>query len=147
MKGLDNPVFSEQDDCTIPDESRCIQEKDMVDSVSHDSSSSNNRYTLPRPQSLNLSSIDNRHDFLLHDDLCTSQNSLDHNPGLHCQGLFNSAAVTHEVGSSLSMDSGNPHGTQSLESLDDRNHNTPNTSSASQACSVSTPISRYFTHY
>ncbi|KAJ7372882.1 Tyrosine-protein phosphatase non-receptor type 21 [Desmophyllum pertusum] len=142
VKGLDNPVFSEQDDCTLPDESRCIQEKDMVDSVSHDSSSSNNRYTLPRPQSLNLSSIDNRHDFLLHDDLCTSQNSLDHNPGLHCQGLFNSAAVTHEVGSSLSMDSGNPHGTQSLESLDDRNHNTPNTSSASQACSVSTLISR-----
>lgn len=143
VKGLVNPVFSEQD-CTVLHEKSCIQDKDMVDSVSRDSSSSVNRYTLPRPQSLNLSSTDNRHDLLLHDDLCASQDYLDQNQGLYCQGLLNKAAVTNEVGSSLSMDSGNPFGTQSLESLDERGHNTPpsNTSSG-EACSVSALMSRY----
>lgn len=144
MKGIDNPVFSEPD-CTIPDEKSFIQDKDTVDCVSRDSSSSSNRYTLPRPQSLNLSSMDNRHDFLLHDDLCASQNSLDQNQGLYCQGLLNKAAVTNQVGSSLSMDSGNPLGTQSLESLDERSHNTPpSNASSGEACSVGALISRYF---
>lgn len=139
MEGLINPVFSEPD-CAIPEERSRIQDKDMIGCVSRDSSISDNRYTLPRPQSVNLSSMDNRHDFLLRDDLCTSQNSLDQNQRLYSQGLFNNAAVNNEVGSSLSMDSGNPLGTQSLESLDDRGHNTtPNTSSG-EACSV---ISRY----
>jgi len=108
--------------------------------VSRDSSSSANRYTIPRPQSVNLSSMDNRHDFLLRDDLCSSQNSLDQNQGLYAQGLFNNAAVNNEAGSSLSMDSGNPLGAQSLESLDDRSHNTPPNTSSGEACS---DISRY----
>lgn len=138
VKGLVNPVFGEED-CTVPDE----QDKDTGDCVSRDSSSSTNRYTLPRPQSLNLSSVNNRHDFLLHDDLCVSQNSLDQNQGLYCEGLLNKAAVTNEVGSSLSMDSGNPLGTQSLESLDERSHNTPpsNTSSG-EACAADALILR-----
>ncbi|XP_020612952.1 uncharacterized protein LOC110051266 [Orbicella faveolata] len=107
----------------------------MVGCVSRDSSSSANRYTLPRPQSVNFSSMDNRNDFLLRDDLCTSQNSLDQNQGFYAQGLFNNAAVNNEVGSSLSMDSGNPLGTQSLESFDDRSHNTPPNRSSGEACS------------
>lgn len=139
MKGLVNPVFSEPD-CAIPEERSRIQDKHMVGCVSRDSSSSANRYTLPRPQSVNFSSMDNRNDFLLRDDLCTSQNSLDQNQGLYTQGLFNNAAVNNEVGSSLSMDSGNPLGTQSLESFDDRSHNTPPNRSSGEACS---DISRY----
>ena len=95
---------------------------------------------LRRPLSVNLSSMDNQNDFLLRDNLCTSQNSLDQNQGLYTQGLFNNAAVNNEVGSSLSMDSGNPLGTQSLESLDDRSHNTPLNTSSGEACS---DISRY----
>ena len=86
-----------------------------------------------------MSSMDNQNDFLVRDGLCTSHNSLDQNQGLYAQGLYNNAVVDNEVGSSLSMDSGNPLGTQSLESLDDRSHNTPNTSSG-EACS---DISRY----
>lgn len=139
MKGLVNPVFSEPD-CAIPEERSRIQDKHMVGCVSRDSSSSANRYTLPRPQSMNFSSMDNRNDFLLRDDLCTSQNSLDQNQGFYAQGLFNNAAVNNEVGSSLSMDSGNPLGTQSLESFDDRSHNTPPNRSSGEACS---DISRY----
>ena len=145
MTGLDNPVFTEHNG-TDPDKRFSIQDKDKTDSVSRDSSSSTNRYTLPRPQSLNLSSMNNGHDFLLRDDLCTSQNSLNQNRSLYSQGLFNGAAVTNEVGSSLSMDSGNPLGTQSLESLDDRSHNTPPSNTPSdQACSASTRVLRYFT--
>jgi len=139
VKGLVNPVFSEPD-CAIPEERSRIQDKHMVSCVSRDSSSSANRYTLPRPQSVNFSSMDNRNDFLLRDDLCTSQNSLDQNQGFYAQGLFNNAAVNNEVGSSLSMDSGNPLGTQSLESFDDRSHNTPPNRSSGEACS---DISRY----
>ena len=139
VKGLVNPVFSEPD-CTIPEESSHIQDKHIVGCVSRDSSSSANHYTLCRPQLMNLSSMDNQNDFLLHDDLCISQNSLDQNQGLYAHRLFNNAAVNNEVGSSLSMDSGNPLGTQSLESLDDRSHNTPPNTSSGEACS---DISRY----
>ena len=138
MKGLVNPVFSEAD-CAILEERSRVQDKHIVGCVSRDSSSLANRYTLRRPQSENLSSMDNRNDFLMRDGLCTSQNSIDESQGLYAQGLFNNAAVDNEVGSSLSMDSGNPLGTQSLESLDDRSHNTPNTSTG-EACS---DISRY----
>ena len=134
MKGVVNPVFSETDGAMSEERSH-IQDKLLVGCVSRDSSSSANRYTLPRPQSVNLPSMDNRNDFLVRDDLCTSQNSLDQN-----EGLFKNAAVNNEVGSSLSMDSGNPLGRQSLESLDDRSHNTPPNTSPGEACS---DVSRY----
>lgn len=134
MKGVVNPVFNEPDGAMSEERSH-IQDKLLVGFVSRDSSSSANRYTLPRPQSVNLPSMDNRNDFLVRDDLCTSQNSLDQN-----EGLFKNAAVNNEVGSSLSMDSGNPLGRQSLESLDDRSHNTPPNTSPGEACS---DVSRY----
>lgn len=138
VKGLVNPVFSEQD-CAIPEEKNRIQDKHIVDCVPRDSSSLANRYTLSRPQSVNMSSMDNQNDFLVRDGLCTSHNSLDQNQGLYAQGLYNNAVVDNEVGSSLSMDSGNPLGTQSLESLDDRSHNTPNTSSGEACSDISRP--------
>lgn len=133
VKGLVNPVFDVEKSFT--------EEKDMVDGVSRNSSSSSKApSTLPRPQSLNFSATNNRRDFLLHDNLCTSQNSLDHNQGLYSEGLYNSA-VTNEIGSSLSMDSGNPLGRQSLESLDDRSHSTRKTTSG-EVFSASTPTAR-----
>ena len=135
VTGLVNPVFD--DECQSYTEDR-----DVVDNVSHDSSSSFKALsTLPRPQSLNLSSVDNRHEFLLHNNLCTSQNSLDQNQGLYSRGLFNSAAFTNGVGSSLSMDSGNPLGTQSLESLDDRIHPSHNVSPG-DVCAATNPTAR-----
>ena len=82
-----------------------------------------------RPGSLNLSVKGAQPDeFPLHGGLFTSERSLGHSP--HENGLL-PGAVTSKVGSSLSMDSGNPlgasdlsHGTQSLESLEERNHHT-----------------------
>ena len=109
VEGLVNPVFD--------DESRTYtEERDLVDGVSSS--------PLLRPQSLNLSSTRNHRDLLLHN---ASLDSLDQAQALYRQGLLNSA-VTNEVGSSLSMDSGNPLGTQSLESLDDRTHSICNVS-------------------
>ena len=72
----------------------------------------------------------------IRDNLCTSQNSLDHKKGLYSEVLYN-RPVSNEIGSSLSMDSGNPLGTQSLESLDDRSHATNNVTS-DEACFTST---------
>lgn len=146
MTGLDNPVFTEHSGSGSDIDTRYsgIQHKDNTDCGSHDSSNSINRNTLPRPQSLNLSSVNSGHEFLLRDDFYTSQNSLDHNRSLYNHRLSNSATVTNEVGSSLSMDSGNPLGTQSLESLNDRSHNTPpSNASSDRACSSSVRVSRY----
>lgn len=145
VTGLDNPVFTEHSGSGSDTDTRYsgIQHKDNTDCGSHDSSNSINRNTLTRPQSLNLSSVNSGHEFLLRDDFCTSQNSLDHNRSLYNHGLSNSATVTNEVGSSLSMDSGNPLGTQSLESLNDRSHNTPpSNASSDRACSSSVRVSR-----
>lgn len=136
VTGLINPVFDVENQSYT-------ESRDAVDDVSCGSSSSLNEHSpFPRPQSLNLSSTDNRHEFLLHNKLCTSDNSLDQNQGLYSNGLFNSV-VTNEVGSSLSMDSGNPLGTQSLESLDDRGHANRNMPSG-QACAAAaaTPSTR-----
>lgn len=128
-KGLVNPVFD--------DEKSFTDEKDMADSVSRDSSSGSKRkISLPRPQSLNFSQANSQRDLLLRDNLCTSQNSLDHKKGLYSEVLYN-RPVSNEIGSSLSMDSGNPLGTQSLESLDDRSHATNNVTS-DEACFTST---------
>ena len=145
VTGLDNPVFTERSGTGSDTDTRYsgIQHKDNTDCVLRDSSNSTNRSTLPRPHSLNLSSVNSGHEFLLRDDFCTSQNSLDHNRSLYSHGLLNGATVTNEVGSSLSMDSGNPLGTQSLESLNDRSHNTPpSNASSDQACSPSVRVSR-----
>ena len=129
-KGLVNPVFD--------DEKSFTDEKDMADSVSRDSSSagSKRQIALPRPQSLNFSQANNQRDLLLRDNLCTSQSSLDQKQGLYREVLYN-RPVSNEIGSSLSMDSGNPLGTQSLESLDDRSHVTNNVTS-DEACFTST---------
>lgn len=128
-KGLVNPVFD--------DEKSFTDEKDMADSVSRDSSSGSKRQiSLPRPQSLNFSQANSQRDLLLRDNLYTSQNSLDHKQGLYSEVLYK-RPVSNEIGSSLSMDSGNPLGTQSLESLDDRSHATNNVTS-DEACFTST---------
>ena len=128
-KGLVNPVFG--------DEKSFTDEKDVADSVSRDSSSGSKRQvSLPRPQSLNFSQANNQRDLSLRDNLCTSQNSLDHKQGLYSEVLY-SRPVSNEIGSSVSMDSGNPLGTQSLESLDDRSHATNNVNS-DEACFTST---------
>lgn len=135
MTGLINPVFDDENQSYT-------ESRDAVDDVSCGSSSSLNEHSpFPRPQSLNLSSTDNRHEFLLHNKLCTSDNSLDQNQGLYSNGLFNSV-VTNEVGSSLSMDSGNPLGTQSLESLDDRGHANRNMPSGQACAAAATPSTR-----
>ena len=97
------------------------EEKNVIDSVSHSSSAGFKAApsTLLRPQSLNLVSVTSQHDFVMHNNLCASENSLNQHQSLYSNGLLNHA-VSNGVGSSISMDSGNPQGAQSLESLNDR---------------------------
>lgn len=114
VSGILNPVFDDE-------RQSFREEKNVIDSVSHSSSAGFKAApsTLLRPQSLNLVSVTSQHDFVMHNNLCASENSLNQNQSLYSNGLLNHA-VSNGVGSSISMDSGNPQGAQSLESLNDR---------------------------
>ena len=96
---------------------------------------------LHRPQSLKLASGNSKPGFGMHNNLCTSENSLHRSRGLYSNELLQNG-VTNEVGSSISMDSGNPPGAQSLESLSERIHPGSRNMSPEETFSASTPPAR-----
>ncbi|KAK2551737.1 Tyrosine-protein phosphatase non-receptor type 21 [Acropora cervicornis] len=134
--GLLNPVFDE--------EGQSLSEgKDTVDNLSQVSVSSFKPIpsALHRPQSLKLASGNSKPGFGMHNNLCTSENSLHRSRGLYSNELLQNG-VTNEVGSSISMDSGNPPGAQSLESLSERIHPGSRNMSPEETFSASTPPTR-----
>lgn len=136
VSGLLNPVFDE--------EGQSLSEgKDTVDNLSQVSVSSFKPIpsALHRPQSLKLASGNSKPGFGMHNNLCTSENSLHRSRGLYSNELLQNG-VTNEVGSSISMDSGNPPGAQSLESLSERIHPGSRNMSPEETFSASTPPTR-----